>query len=359
MKAFLLLLTLFFLHGCASLTHFDSEADPIQLVDQYLAEQEYSKALAFIANISKEAPQALELEKKRKIILSQLQTFEQQTIAHALKQERNNDWPGAKSTYETALKKLNTSKTLDEAEEAMLKRFQSRMNALTYEELIVTGEWLQKKLPLLRSLHASDPGDLIIKWRYSRTEDEARETARELLRIGEKMLAEDNLAMAQRILPLAATLDPELDTEAAVSRLNHKLHSRKEKKLKDRLRIAQKNDELAIEAFNRAMAHSNLSEARLQLTRLTPMMKESVAAELMQERLERAMTEYIQKELSIGNTFYRAGEYQQAIRAWRNILKLQPDNEPVQSKVKRAEKVVEKLNALQERQKKQAVQGEK
>ena len=356
MKYFLLLMPLLFLHGCAPLGHLDSGADRVQLVDQYLAEQDYSKALALIANTSKDDPQALDLKKRRKIILDQLQTFEQQTIALALKQERSYDWPGAKLTYEEALKKLNISKTLDEEREAMLKRFQNRMKALEYEELIVTGEWLRKKLPLLHSLHAGDPGDMIIKWRLSRTENEARETAQELLKCGEQMLAESNLAMAQRILPLAAELDPELDTEAAVSQLENRLTARKDKKLKDRRRAAQKKDEEAIEAFNRAMAHGKLSEARLYLAHLSPTIQTSVAAELMQERLERAISEYILEELSVGDSFYRAGEYQQAIKAWQNVLTLEPDNETVQSKLKRAEKVVEKLTTLQKRQKKSVIE---
>lgn len=352
-SSLVLLVLLLLLHGCASLGHIDSGIDRVQLVDQYLAENEYSKALALIADISKEDPQALKLEKKRKTILAQLQTFEQQTIAIALKQERKNDWPGAKLTYEEALKKLNTSKTLDEAREAMLKRFQNRMDALKYEELIVTGEWLRKKLPLLRSLHASDPGDLIIQWRYSRTENEAKEAAQELLKSGKQMLDANNLAMAQRILPLAVELDPALSTDATVARLDNKLQARKDKKLKDRRRLAQKKDEQTIEEFNRAMAQNKLAEARLHLDQLTQGTKASMAAELMQERLDKAMAEYIQEELSIGNSFYRAGEYKQAIKAWENILKLEPDNETVQSKVKRAKKVVKKLNTLQERQKEQ------
>ncbi len=352
MKYTLLLLALLFLHGCAHLDHFDSSKDRVQLVDQYLAEQEYSKALTLISNTSKEDPQARKLEERRKTILDQLQTYEEQTIAIALKQERKNDWPGAKLTYEEALKKHNTSKALDEAQEAMLKRFHSRMAALEREELIGTGEWLSKKLPLLRTLQESDPGNLIIQWRYSRTENEAEEIARELVKIGEQMLAENNLAMAQRILPLAAELASGPESESAVLRLDSKLKNREVKKQKSRRIIAQKKDKKEIEAFNKAMAHGKLSEARLHLSRLTPTTKKSVDAELMQERLDRAISNYIQEEVSIGDSFYRAGEYEQSIKAWQNILKLEPGNETVQNKLKRAEKVVEKLNTLQERQKK-------
>ncbi len=353
MKYSLLLLALLFLHGCAHLTHFDSSADRIQLVDQYLAEQEYSKALTLISNTSAEDPQARKLKKRRKTILDQLQTYEQQTIATALKQERKNDWPGAKLTYEEALKKQNTSKALDEAQEAMLKRFHRRMAALEREELIGTGEWLSKKLPLLRTLHESDPGNLIIQWKYFRTESEAREIARELVRTGEQMLAEDNLAMAQRILPLAAELASDPESESAVQRLENKLKKREAKKQKSRRIIAQKKDKKEIEAFNKAMAHGKLSEARLHLTRLTPATETSVDADLMQERLDRAISKYIQEEISIGDSFYRAGEYEQSIKAWQNILRLEPGNETAQSKLKRAEKVVEKLNTLEKRQKKQ------
>lgn len=353
MKYSLLLLALLFLHGCAHLGHFDSSIDRVQLVDQYLAEHEYSKALTLISNTSKEDPQARKLEKRRKTILDQLHTYEQQTIAIALKQERKNDWPAAKLTYEEALKKHNTSKPLDEAQEAMLKRFHRRMDALECEELIGTGEWLSKKLPLLRTLHESDPENLIIQWKYFRTENEVKEIARELVKTGEQMLAEDNLAMAQRILPLAAKLASGPESESAVHRLDSKLKKREVKKEKSRRIIAQKKDEKEIEAFNQAMAHGKLSEARQHLTRLTPTTATSVDAELMQERLDRAISNFIQEEISIGDSFYRAGEYEQSIKVWQNILRLEPGNETAQSKLKRAEKIVEKLNTLQRRQEKQ------
>lgn len=351
MKHCLFLLSLFLLHGCAYLTHFDSAEDRVQLLEQYLKEQEYSKALTLIADTSREDPQALELEKKRKMILKQLQALEQQTISKALKQERNNDWPSAKLTYEEARKKLPASTSLDEAQGAMLKRFRARMDALEREGLIGTGEWLRKRLPLLRSLHESDPGNLIIHWRYSRTEKEAREVGLQLLKSGEQMLAENNLAMAQRILPLVAELSPNQETEMAVSQLNNRLRERKDKKQKDRRKIARKKDEKVIEGFNKAMAHNRLAEARKHLARLSRTAAASVSGELMHERLDNAIAEYVQEEISIGDAFYRAGEYDQAIETWQNAVRLKPDNKTALNKLKRAETIVKKLQILRERQK--------
>jgi tetratricopeptide (TPR) repeat protein len=350
MKYCLILFALLFLHGCAQLGQFTSGSTRIEQLDQYLAEQEFSKALVLIADTPKEDPQILEIAKRHKKILDQIHSFEQKSIAQALKLEKKNDWPGAKLTYEEALDKLNISNALVREQKAMLTRFQARMDALELEELIVTGEWFRKKMPLLQSLQESDPGDLVIQWRYSRTENEAREIALKLLRSGEQMLAENNLAMAQRILPLAVELSPGPDTENAAKLLDNKLKARKYKKQKNRSKIAQKRDEKEIEEFNKAMALGELAEARRHLNRLTPGRKNSVAVELMQERLDKAIAEYIKEELSIGDSFYRAGEYSQAIETWNNAITLDPDNKIAQSKIRRAETIVKNLELLRERQ---------
>ncbi len=352
MKYSFLFLFFFFLQSCANISHLDSEADRMEQLDQYIAEQEFKKALSFIADTPKEDLQVLELEEKRKTILDQLQSFEKQIISKALTQEKNNDWPGAKLTYGEALKKNSSSVPLQEAQQAMVMRFQGKMAMLDDEVLIVTGESLKKKLPLLQERHESEPGDRTVKWRYSRTQNDAREIAMELLRLGEQMMADNNLAMARRTLPLAASLAPEdPESQAAVRLLNNRLETRKLKKQKSRKKVAKKNDKIEVEAFNKAMAHGELSEARHHLGRLTPAMQQSMVAELMKERLDSAIEEYVQEEQSIGDFFYRVGDYQQAIRVWENIIELAPNNEIVKTKLERAATIVEKLESLRERQK--------
>lgn len=350
MKHGLLLLTLLLLHGCTVLDSLNSETSRIERVDEYLADQEFSRALTFIADTPDNDPEAVQLAKKRKVILNKLKTFEQQTVTTALKQERSCDWPGAKLTYKEALEKLNNSSVLEEEQESMLKRFQDRMTALKHEELIVTGEWLKKKLPLQRSLHESDPESIGIHWRYSRTEGEAKELGQELLKAGEQMLAENNLAMAHRLLPLAVELAPGPESDAAVNRLNNELKKRTSKKQESRHRITQKKNALEIEAFNKAMALRNLKEARQHLSRLDPTLKKSTAVELMQERLDTAISRWVQEEISIGNSFYRAGEYEQALKTWQNILGLVPDHEAVLTKIDRTQKIIEQLSTLEKRQ---------
>ena len=70
----------------------------------------------------------------------------------------------------------------------MLLRFQGRMDALELEELIVTGEWLQKRLLLLQGLHESDQGDQTIQERYFGAQNDVKEVARQLLQRGKQML---------------------------------------------------------------------------------------------------------------------------------------------------------------------------
>jgi len=350
MKYFTLALLLFFLQSCAHLNSLNSGTDRLALLDQYQADQAFGKALQLIAETPKEYPQALEIEKRRKDILDEFLSYERKTISKALTQERSNEWIAAKQTYSDALKKSGPSIILEDAQQAMLRRFQRKMDALAHEELIVTGEWLQKKLPLLQALHKSDPGDLSIQWRYFRAQNNAKEVALQLLQLGDQMLAEKNFAMARRIIPLAAQLNPGAEVDVEMKRLQRQLQARTLKKQKDKKKISWKKDKKHIESFNNAMANGKFIEARRYLSLITPDMQKSMAVELMHERLEKEIDAYVQEELSVGDSFYRAGDYEEALGAWGNIIDLEPENGAVKTKMDRGTVIVEKLNTLRERQ---------
>jgi hypothetical protein len=347
---YICLLSLLLLHGCAVIDHLNTRSNRVEQVDAYLSEQEYSKALAIIADTPKNDPQAKQLNKKRYVILADLEKFEQQTITTALEQEQKKDWPGAKRTYEDALRKLNHSKILEAKQASMLRRFQDTMNILEFEKLIVSGESLKRRIPLERCLYENNPGDMTIQETYSRTQNEAAEVALKLLKAGESMLEKDNFALAQRLLPLAAELLPDPRTEAAVARLDRILKKKKSKKQKSKREIEQKQDKVAIEAFNRAMALGDLKESRLQLASLSPSIKKTSPVGLMVERLNKAIGIWVMEKISMGDAFYSAGEYEQAQKTWQEILDLLPDHEAVQRRSARTQTIIDKLGALEKRQ---------
>ena len=350
MKYVFLLSLFLLLHGCAVIDQLNRQSNRVEQVDLYLGQEEYSKALALIADTPKNDPQSQQLEKKRRAILADLEKFEQQTITTALKQERNQDWPGAKQTYKNALQKLNHSKILETQQASMLQRFQERVSILESEKLIVTGESLKKRIPLEHRQHENDPDDIIIQWTYFQTKKEAKDVALKLLKAGEDMLENDNLAMAHRLLPLAAELFPDPRTEAAAASLDKILKKRKTKKQKGRRKIEKNRDKLAIEAFNRAMALGDLKESRRQLVSLSRSMKKTTPVVLMTERLNKAIGKWVMREISMGDAFYRSGKYEQAQKTWQNILDLLPEHEAVLRKYERTQKIIEKLDTIQERQ---------
>jgi len=348
MKYFLLLLLL--LQSCAQYTSQSSETDRLILLDQYLSDQSFAKAIALIDNTPEKDPQAGELEESRAMVIEKLRFYEKQTVDDALELERNNDWSAAKLRYKIALQKSGFSKVLEDSQQAMLSRFQERMDALEHEELIVTGEYLQKKISLLENLYETAPDDRKIKSRYHRAQSDAEEIALQLSQLGEQMLAEQNFSMADRVLPLVVKLAPGPEADAAMARLKSHRKKKSIQKQKSRKKVAQKKNKKSFEAFNKAMDDEKLAEARRYLSQLTPAMKKTMAVKLMQERLQREINECIQEELSTGNSFYRAGNYEQAIKAWENIIELEPENEAVKSKINRAHVIIEKLTTLRERQ---------
>lgn len=347
---YIVLISLFLLNGCAVVDHINGINDPIAQVDDYLARQEFSKALALIETAPQGSPEARQLTKKLSTIARDIKIFEQQTIRRALKQELEKDWPGAKHSYAEALAKLNDSQLLKAQQAAMLARFQTQTTILDYEKLIVAGEELKQRIPLERRLHENDPGDITVQWTYTRTRNKARQVGLELLLAGEDMLKQHNLAMAQRLLPLAAELFPDPRTTSALNRLTNILKKKDIKQQKSQLKKDTRLDRIAIEAFHDAIAQGDLKEARHHLASLTTATRDTASVQRMQERLDLAIAKWVAEQENQGDTFYRAGEYEQAQQVWQEILQLLPTHQGVLRKSERTANIIEKLKALKERQ---------
>lgn len=347
MKYFIVVFLLCSLPSCIYLS---TDTDRLALLEQYQAEQNYGKALTLIAETPEEYPQALKIEKKRKLLLDELRSYEKQVISKGLEQEQKNDWPAAQKTYVEALEKSGVSKAIQLVQQEMLHRFQRKMDALEYEELIVTAEWLEKKLFLLRDIYKNNPDDLTNRWRYSRTKNDAQEISMQLVPLAEQMLEEKNISMASRVIPLIVKLAPGPEASGLMNRLNSQLQEMTLKEQNDRKKVVQKKDRKRIDSFNKAMAYGDLVAARHHLSKISSNMRKSVEVERMRKHLQNEITVYVQEELSIGDSFYRAGSYEQSITFWENIIELEPGNELVKSKIKRSKMIVEKLRVLRERQ---------
>ncbi len=351
MKHYIIFSLIFLLfQGCAQLGSSRLEADRLETLNNYVNKQEFGQALRLLSETPVDHPQAVELEKKRKQVLNAQRAYEIESISLARKQERAGEWSAARLSYKRALEKSGPSQKLELAEQALLEWFQVKKNGLELEELIVTGELLHKKLPLLQQLHDLDPDDPAIQQRYSRARNETKEVAQHLLEYGKSMLEEKKFTMAGRILPLVVKLAPDLEAKTALKHLNTRLKAGTQKKQKNKKEISRKKDKKRIEAYNKAMTQGDFSGARRQLSLLTPTMRESMAAKLMQERLDRDISTYVQKELAVGDSFYRSGQYEQAIKVWQAIQELEQGNEAVKSKIERAQVIVEKVNSLRRRQ---------
>jgi tetratricopeptide (TPR) repeat protein len=346
----IVLLSVFLLSGCAVVDHLNGLSDPVAQVDAYLSRQEFSHALALIEASPAGSPEAREFAGMRSTIAQDIKEFEQQTISTALKQELEKDWPGAKHSYTEALKKLNGSQILEIKQTAMLARFQVQTTILDYEKLIAAGEELKKRIPLERRLHENDPGDITVQWTYSRTQNKARQVGLELLLAGEDTLRRKNIAMARRILPLAAELFPDPRTESALNRLTNILKKKDVRQQKIQRQRDKKQDTLAIAAFHRAMTLDDLKEASRQLTSITAATRKSRSVKQMQEQLDGAISKWVTEQVMRGDTLYRAGEYEQAQLVWDDILRLLPKHQGVLRKSERTTCIVKKLNSLKERQ---------
>lgn len=315
-----------------------------------LQQGRYGAALETILTTPQGHPDHPPLQQRLPQLKSQIRRYQQTVISQALRLERNNQWQAAQQHYAEALRRLPGNSTLERQRSAMELRRQQRIQHLKQEQLIIKGDWLQQEQPLRQGLLETAPNNLLLMWEQRRIEGESKGVAEELRMIGEEALDGNALAIALRTLPLAVKLDPSEQNRAAYQRLDRALLKRqqdKQQKATQQLRDQQKQ---WLEQFNRFLASGDLIAAQEQLNKLHQAQPLPENIELVDEQLAIAVSHYIDQELEVGDIYYRSGDYQLARRTWEGILALRPDNEMAVTKLERVNRVIQKLDALRQKQ---------
>ncbi len=345
-----LLLCSLYLSACSSLPfEIDGESRQQQL-EHYLAKQAYGDALNLIKTTPDSHPEYHTLKAREKALHAKIGAFEQRTITAALKQERRNNWGAALDTYHEGLKKLPNSRALKKGLQETDERRNKRVASLELEQLVTRAEWLQKELPLRQALARTSPGSLMAKWNLNSIESEAGTIASELRTAGLTALEQGKLATAQRTISLATQLDASPENIQAQQQLNKQLKSRKRRIQQRQQQQVKQKQKSQVDAFNSAMAQGELLKARHIYDLLSKAKTQPQGLELMGEQLHQAIDVHVAEELRIGDTFYRSGEFEQALETWRGVIALIPDHEEALNKIERANRVMKNLEQIQQRQ---------
>jgi len=357
--------------GCASIVQPTGNIN--ERIDYWLEQQEYGKALELVAELNDHpSPDITNPQEIQKKILGQAERYEKRVMADAEKSAANSDWHTALALYQEALSRLPDSELLQQGQQQLLQRQQESLARLELDQLIVQGEWMRKDLLLSKKTASTAPDGWFVQYKLGRKEADAQDLATELAEHGRLALERRDLALAKRTLPLAMSLYAAPEIEDANRRLQELLkeddikqkriideqqklildqHVTQQKKKRRLFNIkVQRESKQLMADFKKAYEENNLMKAQQLMRKLEKFSINNKELQELSRQLDNDVAEHVQDLIETGITYYSRQQYEQAISSWKEAQILDPKNERLTADIGRAERVLEKLHSLREKQ---------
>lgn len=396
--------------GCAkplTLSFNDRQVTP-QQIDQLVAEEEYGEALDLFNLVPITHPQYALFQKKLADVKKRAAAYEKTVLKNMRAKIKKGNWSGALDEVDTAIDKLPSSIALKQGREELLRKRAQRIDQLETEILITKGKWLAQDAPLHEQLSHVESQDVFDKWRTSRKKSEVEETAAELYECSERAMKDNNFEQARTCLTLAETLDVSEKMKAAakerrqeiakrekqarkekhqgdferlakqakqaidkgqlrrsrrivsqlakidpdnpeVRQLQQRLNSLKNKKRVRKEKRQQDYERLAKQA-QEAMDKGELQKAQQIVPQLVKIDPDNPEVQKLQQQLSETVSAKVDTMLKRGSQLYRIEKIAEAKKVWEEVLELDPSNKQAQAGVKRAERVLERLRLLEEKE---------
>ena len=323
--------------GCTNIS-LSPSAEPEKL-KQLAEQQKYGQALAIIASVPTSAPEHAELEKLRKSITKQATAYQRKTLQAGKNLEQQGEWYQAHQQYQQALDNLRESRKIQAALDKLQRKIDTRVASLETDLLMAKGVWIKQQLAIQAKLSPLISRKLLDPWRQGSVKKEAIQTSAELGLVGQHAIQQGDFSLAEKALDLSLQLNPDPEIKKTREALSKKKQRARVKSVQD------KRKALSV-SLERALKKGELKKASGIAARLkkqgTPNQKEQ---KLIQQ-LNRDIKTLVTKQLQLGADHYSRGEYPQAVSAWDNVLKLDPNNTEANTRIKRANRVLAKLRKL-------------
>lgn len=356
--------------GCAHLGGGPRPAPPPvagEQVAQWLADGHYGQALDALAAADPRRDDYPELAALRTQVERRAADYERTLITRTRAQAAAGDWADAFARYDEALARLPRSTALRDGL-AALHREQQRAAAEREQQLTLErGRFLVASLPQLAAIARIRPRDEEAGRRLEERRQEAAAVAADLAAAGHAALERDDYARAEPLLEVATALAPTSAGRTALERVRQwrqeQHHARRAQE--DRRRQARqarqaqqqaraveqgRQAEALVDAYQAALRVGDLAGAGEWLGRIAREAPHALDLAAEQERLDLVVERHCLYLFEQGVAHYSREEFDTALDLWRQVLALRPDDTQAREHAARAERVLEKIRSLREKQ---------
>ncbi|MFZ2313602.1 MAG: hypothetical protein WAV82_13400, partial [Methylobacter sp.] len=131
--------------------------------------------------------------------------------------------------------------------------------------------------------------------------------------------------------------------------LDQHVNQQKKKRRLFNIKVQRESKQLMAD-FKKAYEENNLMKAQQLMRKLEKFSINNKELQELSRQLDNDVAEHVQDLIETGITYYSRQQYEQAISSWKEAQILDPKNERLTADIGRAERVLEKLHSLREKQ---------
>jgi hypothetical protein len=301
---------------------------------------DYNKALRVIDKAPSEHPQYEYVQQQREPLLIDIARHQQQQIQKANNLVRSGRWQEALDLIRDLKRQWRDSEAITEAEKVLIARQQLRLQQLRADLLIAESGWLatqHERTSQLESLADRQADKLASNVQYRQAD-----AAEEMAQLGRFFAEQQDWHRTRALLDGARRLRGNVDRDPLQLEAEKKLSSAAHRREQATAQRVREQAGQLIEAYRQSASVDDLVKARDYLQKNN----QDGTLDGVASDLESLARKQFNKGLRQGDSFYAAGQYQQAKKAWQEVSPLYPSDNELAGKIERVQRVLGSLESL-------------
>jgi tetratricopeptide (TPR) repeat protein len=355
-RAIIFGLTILLTSGCAALKPDSTarQAAKREAMEKQIAARNYHKALLLLKEAEPdENTEAYRSQRRRIDGLENI--LETEAELKATRLSELNDLREAIDILDQTLKKIPENSQLQEMRRDLVREREVRQSESARNLLLSEAEYLFSQLEWHDEQELLENSSFMSRWRKSRLEESLRSLHGELLLCGQEALAARQEPIAERCLQMAKAIDDTKVVKELLARIDSdpqapSVVSISEAKKTRPASSSSTSFQTMEEELQKNIDKGQLIRAYEILAKLEQFPGSTEKLHGYRKQLDKRKKSRITKLHKEASRLYRSGQIAEARSTWQQILALDPDNHTAVEKIARADKVLKKLQYLQDSQ---------
>lgn len=270
----------------------------------------------------------------------------------AAQHQRAGEWYLARHLLDEALKQAPDSQQLSEAHARVEGELAARLRGNDCRFGAARARFLADKAALLEQRAPLESEDYLQDWKTTHEREELEQLAVQLRDCASTALDDNQPAVAEETLAVAARIKGEAfiaDERRRLQQLSKPAAAAKSavQKSKRPVDTPQQRIRKARIALQSAITRGDLRQAKMRIGELRRLEGDTPQLLELDKAVSEAIAAYIAETHARANALYRGQQIEQARDLWQKILELDPEDVQARANLERAERVLKKLEELQ------------